>query len=77
MTRIVAANDSWIRLTQDDANQSLDNSSTRSHDEPRSEDEDPLKNPEQRTQETILNTLPITIQKNRQGRRDRTAPRCS
>ena len=50
------------------ANQSLDNSSTRTYDEPRSEDGDPLKNPEQRTQETILITLPITIQKNRQGR---------
>ena len=67
MTRIVAANDSWIRLTED-ANQTLDRSSTRGYDEPRSEDGDPLKNPEQRTQETILITLPITIQKNRQGR---------
>ena len=38
MTRIVAANDSWIRLTQDDAIQTLDNSSTRGHDEPRSEE---------------------------------------
>ena len=68
MTRIVAANDSWIRLTQDDANQTLDRSSTRGHNEPRSEDGDPLKNPEQRTQETILITLPVTIQKNRQDR---------
>ena len=67
MTRIVAANDSWIRFTED-ANQTLDRSSTRGHDEPRSEDGDPLKNPEQRTQETILITLAITIQKNRQGR---------
>ena len=49
----------------DDANQTLDNSSTHCHDEPRSEDGDPLKNPEQRTQKTILITLPITIQKNR------------
>ena len=55
-------------LTADDANQSLDKSSTRGHDEARLEDGDPLKNPEQRTQETILITLPITIQKNRQGR---------
>jgi len=47
MTRIVAANDRWIRLTQDDAIQTLDNSSTRSYDEPRSEDGDPLKNPEE------------------------------
>ena len=41
-----------------DAIQTLDNPSTRGHDEPRSEDRDPLKNPEQRTQETILITLP-------------------
>ena len=41
--------------------ETLEETSTRGHDEPRSEDRDPLKNPEQRTQETILIMLPITI----------------
>ena len=49
-------------------NPNPDNSSTRIYDEPRSKDGDPLKNPEKCTQETILITLLITIQKNRQGR---------
>ena len=56
------------RSAYSQCNANPDNSSTRSYDEPRSEDGDPLKNPEQRTQETILITPPITIQKNRQGR---------
>ena len=37
------------RLTMRGAIQTLDNSSTRGHDEPRSEDGDPLKNIAQRT----------------------------
>jgi len=44
----VATIDIRIQLTVD-ANQTLDRSSTLGHDEPRSEDGDPLKNPEHRT----------------------------
>ena len=59
-TPVAALKERGIRLTED-ANQTLDRPSTRGHDETRSEDGDPLKNLEQRTQETILITLPITI----------------